>query len=125
MSLHNDWLAEYVRFEIELLRHCGFGLDLSSCAATGEVENLSYVSPKSGRAVSSFGASGFESKLLNLPEFLLGSAAHTHDCIIKGLELTEYFFKKHIFYPQNRQLPQERIIFAEAFSKKFELQQSA
>jgi len=40
------------RFELAMLAELGFGLDLSSCAATGVTEDLIYVSPKSGRAVS-------------------------------------------------------------------------
>src|SRR2546430_3441735 len=41
-----------VRFELQLLTELGFGLDLSSCAASGAKTDLVYVSPKSGRAVS-------------------------------------------------------------------------
>ena len=41
-----------VRFELQMLAELGFGLDLSSCAATGTDADLCYVSPKSGRAVS-------------------------------------------------------------------------
>jgi DNA repair protein RecO (recombination protein O) len=44
--------ARFVGFEITLLAEIGFGLDLAECASTGARENLVYVSPKSGRAVS-------------------------------------------------------------------------
>ena len=40
------------RFELLILDELGFGLDLSQCAATGSRQDLAYVSPKSGRAVS-------------------------------------------------------------------------
>src|SRR5258708_8742942 len=40
------------RFELQLLAELGFGLDLSACAATGGLDDLVFVSPKSGRAVS-------------------------------------------------------------------------
>ena len=40
------------RFEAQILAECGFQLDLGSCAATGVTDDLVYVSPKSGRAVS-------------------------------------------------------------------------
>ena len=43
---------EMVRFELRMLAELGFGLDLESCAATGAEDDLGYVSPKSGRAVS-------------------------------------------------------------------------
>ena len=41
-----------VRFELQLLSELGFGLDLEQCASTGATDELIYVSPKSGRAVS-------------------------------------------------------------------------
>jgi DNA repair protein RecO (recombination protein O) len=66
-----SWIIEYVRFEFNLLTSLGFGLDLESCAATGMTQDLRYVSPKSGRAVSVDGAQGYENKLLKLPPFLL------------------------------------------------------
>ena len=54
-----DWFDEplvagalIVRFELKLLDDLGFGLDLERCAATGSNDDLAYVSPKSGRAVS-------------------------------------------------------------------------
>src|SRR6202789_313753 len=46
------WPAVYVRFEAGLLADLGFGLDLSRCAVTGSPDDLIYVSPRTGRAVS-------------------------------------------------------------------------
>lgn len=46
------WPAIFVRFEAGLLEDLGFGLDLSKCAATGTADDLIYVSPRTGRAVS-------------------------------------------------------------------------
>ncbi len=46
------WPALLVRWEMGLLDELGFGLDLETCAATGLRENLNYVSPRSGKAVS-------------------------------------------------------------------------
>ena len=42
----------FARFELTLLAELGFGLDLERCAATGATDELIYVSPKTGRAVS-------------------------------------------------------------------------
>ena len=42
----------YVRFELLLLQELGFALDLASCAVTGATDDLAYVSPRTGRAVS-------------------------------------------------------------------------
>ncbi len=46
------WRLDYVRWELRLLADLGFGLDLSACAATGVTDDLTYVSPRTGRAVS-------------------------------------------------------------------------
>ena len=40
------------RFELDFLAELGFGLDLTACAATGAKDELAFVSPRSGRAVS-------------------------------------------------------------------------
>jgi DNA repair protein RecO (recombination protein O) len=58
------------RFELALLAELGFGLDLDSCAASGATEDLIYVSPKSGRAVSGEAGRPWADKLLRLPAFL-------------------------------------------------------
>ena len=47
-----DWPARYALWEHALLAEMGFGLDFSECAATGSTQDLIYVSPRSGRAVS-------------------------------------------------------------------------
>ncbi len=63
--------ALLVRFELEVLRDLGIGLDLSSCAATGSNEDLAYVSPKSARAVCREAGTPYHDRLLPLPGFLL------------------------------------------------------
>lgn len=93
-----DWPSVYVKWELGLLGELGFGLDLESCAATGSNEELAYVSPKSGRAVSIAAAEPYLKSLLVLPPFLLdsGVAGGTRD-IIDGLTLTGYFLDRHVF----------------------------
>ena len=72
LSVNNcSWLHDYVRWEVNYLKHLGFGLELKKCAATGLNENLLYVSPKSGRAISEDAAGKWINKLLVLPQFLL------------------------------------------------------
>src|SRR3546814_1462230 len=51
-ELGDLWIAAYVRWEIGVLADLGYGLDLDSCAVTGRNDDLAYVSPRSGRAVS-------------------------------------------------------------------------
>src|SRR6201995_4588777 len=59
-----------VRFELAMLTELGFGLDLENCAATGETEDLLYVSPKSGGAVSRAAGEPWRDRLLRLPSYL-------------------------------------------------------
>src|SRR5512135_995511 len=67
------WGALYVRFEAGLLEALGFGLDLSRCASTGVADNLVFVSPRTGRAVSQAAGSPYKDRLFALPGFLLGT----------------------------------------------------
>lgn len=95
--------AALARFELALLDDLGFGLDLSSCGATGVAEDLSHVSPRTGRAVSRAAAQPYLDRLLPLPSFLAGRGnAGPHD-IADALSLTGHFLHAHVWGP--RQLP--------------------
>ncbi len=95
-------IADYVRLELEILRHLGYGLDLSSCAATNSTTNLTFVSPKSARAVSSEAGKPYQSKLLRLPEFLISNDDRqndqdiSNDYLLEGLNLSGFFLKKFL-----------------------------
>lgn len=105
------WAETYVRWELVLLAEMGFGLDLASCAATGEAEDLIWVSPKSGRAVSAGAGAPYAAKLLPLPPFLRPDgedAPATVDEVRQGLRLTGYFLDHHVFAPRQRRLPAAR-----------------
>jgi DNA repair protein RecO (recombination protein O) len=105
-------LAEYVRWEVLLLTDLGYGLDLSSCAATGEAEpsRLTHVSPRSGRAVSMEAALPYLDRLLVLPPFLLhaGEAGEAQDWQA-GLRLTAHFLARDVFGLRHRALPEARL----------------
>jgi DNA repair protein RecO (recombination protein O) len=102
------WLEGYVRFELDLLAELGFGLDLSRCAVTGASEDLIYVSPSSGRAVSRSGAGAYADRVLPLPPFLLGQGAADPAQLIAGLRLTGTFLRRHLFDASDRALPEAR-----------------
>ena len=109
--VHIDiWPAVYVRFEAGLLQELGFGLDLSRCAATGSTDDLVYVSPRTGRAVSRQAGTPYADRLLALPPFLL-SAQHGLDAgdIGAGLDLTGHFLEAFVFAVMNRPLPPARV----------------
>lgn len=98
----DDWPSVYLKWEMGLLQEMGFGLDLSRCAATGVTENLTHVSPKTGRAVSAAAAAPYKEKLLALPRFLLQSGiSGDADDVVAGLALTGYFLERHVFGREN------------------------
>jgi len=106
----DHWGALYVRWEAGLLDALGFGLDLSACAATGATQNLAFVSPRSGRAVSSEGAGDYRDRLFTLPAFLLGSQnAVTRADIAAGLRLTGHFLLDRVLVPHGREMPAARL----------------
>jgi DNA repair protein RecO (recombination protein O) len=103
------WPAVFVRFEAGLLQDLGFGLDLSRCAATGALDDLVYVSPRTGRAVSRAAGEPYADKLLALPPFLLGAQAGLGPGDIEaGFVLTGHFLEQFVFAPLNRPLPPAR-----------------
>jgi DNA repair protein RecO (recombination protein O) len=105
------------RFELNFLAELGFGLDLSSCAATGAADDLIYVSPRSGRAVSRAAGEDYRDKLLRLPAFLHGegqpqSAADLAD----AFALTGFFLDRHAFAPRGLAVPEARARFVTALT---------
>ena len=109
-----DWPSAYVKWELGLLGELGFALDLSACAATGTNDQLPYVSPKSGRAVSLAAGEPYKERLLTLPDFLLNAGASGAPTeVADGLKLTGYFLEKNVFKPANRSLPAARSRLAE------------
>ncbi len=90
------WPLAYLRWELGLLEELGYGLDLSSCAVNGSRDDLAYVSPKSGRAVSRDGAGDWAARLLPLPVCLLGQGDASIFELAQGLETTGYFLENHL-----------------------------
>lgn len=97
--------ATLVRFELMILTELGFGLDFSECAATGAVENLVFVSPKSARAVSAEAGAPYAAKLLKLPPFLLAPPRADmpppdREALHESFELSGFFLQRHVFEPR-------------------------
>jgi DNA repair protein RecO (recombination protein O) len=106
----STWPALLVRWEMGLLDELGFGLDLVRCAATGSTEDLIYVSPKTGRAVSRGAGLAYHDRLLALPAFLKGSQAGRPEQtdVVDGLKLTGFFLERHVFGPRGVGAPEAR-----------------
>jgi DNA repair protein RecO (recombination protein O) len=108
-----DWAESYVAWECALLAALGFGLDLTACAATGMNDDLAYVSPRTGRAVSRSAGEPYRHKLLALPGFLWCDSAAEITDIVAGLDLTAHFLHHHLLEPEGRRLPEARARLAE------------
>ncbi len=109
------------RFEALILAECGFRLDLSRCAATGDSDGLAYVSPKSGRAVSAEAGAPWRDRLLPLPAFLREGARlearPSAEEIADGFRLTGFFLARDLFASRGEPLPDSRRAFRAAAAK--------
>jgi DNA repair protein RecO (recombination protein O) len=101
------------RFELHLLAELGFGLDLSECAATGTREDLVYVSPKSGRAVSRAAGAPWADRMLALPAFLLDDDAAEPDAgdLRAAYRLAGFFLDRDVFEPRGLHIPEARAAY--------------
>jgi DNA repair protein RecO (recombination protein O) len=109
-AIPDVWPAIFVRFEAGLLEDLGFGLDLSRCAVTGGMDDLIWVSPRTGRAVNREAGAPYADKLLRLPPFMLGAQAWLAEGDIgAGLDLTGHFLEQFVFHPMDRPLPPARV----------------
>jgi DNA repair protein RecO (recombination protein O) len=115
------WGAVLVRWELGLLAELGFGLDLNQCAATGRNDQLAYVSPRSGRAVSLSAGEPYHHRLLTLPPFLSGAGTITGADVLAGLVLTGFFLDRMVFAAVNCPLPVARVQLIDRLTHRFGL----
>jgi DNA repair protein RecO (recombination protein O) len=97
------WAGALARYELLLLAELGFGLDLSACVVTGRVDDLAFVSPRSGAAVSRAAAVGYEARLLRLPAFLSAGGAATWDEVSDALAITGHFLERDVLVDRWRE----------------------
>ncbi len=102
------WAAAYIQWEMGVLAALGFGIDLSRCAATGRNDQLAYVSPRTGRAVSLSAGEPYRDRLLPLPPYMVGKGEADATAIVQGLALTGHFLERHAFAAAHRPLPAAR-----------------
>lgn len=89
------WAEAYLGWELELLSDMGFGLDLRSCAVSGVTQDLAYISPRTGRAVSRASAGEWVDRLLPLSPALAGLSNGLAD-VLEGLRVTGHFLETHL-----------------------------
>lgn len=117
-----------VRFELLLLEEFGFGLDLSACAANGTSEDLAFVSPRTGRAVSRAAGTPYADKLLPLPAFLGRGgegATPARREVMEGFRLTGHFLADFAASHGNRGLPDARERFLHALDRALARRETA
>ena len=101
-------MIDYLHWEMALLEDLGFRLDLGRCAVTGSRDDLAFVSPRTGRAVSRRAAGDWVAKLLPLPQFLLGQGPASWADISDGLRLSGHFLTRFAEDHGHRPLPEAR-----------------
>ena len=112
------WPLAYLRWEMALLEDLGYGLDLSACAVTGTCDDLAYVSPKSGRAVSAEGAGDWADRLLPLPPEMLGAGDGARENVMAGLRTTGHFLHRWLAPALgDRPLPEARARLIERLAR--------
>ncbi|MCE2563895.1 DNA repair protein RecO [Komagataeibacter sp. FNDCF1] len=127
ISLDPQWaeaeaMPEIVRWELMLLSELGFGLDLNGCALGGSRDDLRWVSPRTGRAVSDEKAGKWRDRLLPLPTFVLhpqqvGTPRDWYD----GLRLSGHFLRRDAFGQRHRPVPEARGRLADMIARKADI----
>jgi len=112
------WPAAYIRWEIGLLSVLGFELDLEKCASTGSSDDLVFVSPRTGRAVSAEAGAPYAERLLPLPGFLTGRDEDLgRKPVEQGLKLTGFFLERFLLGQGHKPLPAARKRLAARFER--------
>mgnify|MGYP005990503407 CR=1 FL=1 len=112
------WPLAYLRWEQALLEEMGFAMDLSACAVRGVNEDLIYVSPRSGRAVSREAAGEWADRMLPLPPVLAGKGDAANAEIALALGTTGYFIENRLIKSLgDRPLPASRARLIDAITR--------
>ena len=106
------WPDSYIYLERVLLENAGITLDFSRCAATGMTEDLVYLSPRTGRAVSREAGLPYHDKLLLLPSFLTQNpyqnTERKAEDILEALDMMETFLTRFILDTHHLKMPNAR-----------------
>lgn len=110
LSVHHDdpglLYKKYVGLELCILKTSGFGLSLDKCAVTGTVENLSYISPKSGAIVTNEVGVCYSDKVIKAPTGLLNHVQSiTLTEMLQCLNVTSFFIEKNILNNLGKKMP--------------------
>ncbi|APX90096.1 DNA repair protein RecO [Brevirhabdus pacifica] len=109
MEDSDDWPLDYLHWEMALLEQMGFGLDLTRCTVSGRTEGLTYVSPRTGKAVHAEAAGEWIDRMLPLSPALVRSEGVGLSDLLAGLATTGHFLANRLA-PElgDRPLPKAR-----------------
>lgn len=108
-SKEDNWLVYYSFFEYYLLDFLGVGLDVNECAVTGKTDGLSYISPKTGRAVCAEIGEPYKDRLYAYPHYIVDKNYRPKRAEVADLlALTGNFLTKNFLAGHNLQLPEKR-----------------
>jgi len=114
------WSRAYLRWELALLDEMGFGLDLGRCAVSGRRDGLTFISPRTGRAVHAEAAGDWAGRLLPLPDSLRSDGAGADAAgVLAGLQVTGYFLTQHLARAQGeRSIPAARARYVDLVARR-------
>ena len=95
---NTDNILNLINLMFVILENLGCGLDLSKCALTNREENLYYISPKTGRAVTKKAGEEYKSKLFVIPVCFKEYCLDRQD-LLNAVDILFYFIKK--FFEEN------------------------
>ena len=100
----DEWLKDYIFWELELLKVLGFDLELNSLVTKELIDNKTIYVVKSKN----------EKKVV--PNFLIDKNLHVDDLntLLKGLKLVSDFLEKNILQPNNLNYPISRTHFIDS-----------
>ncbi len=94
-----QWAEQVALFEKSLLSAMGFGLKLERCTVTNMLDDLAYVSPRSGCAVSREAGKPYHAQLFAFPNLFRSQNAFcapaSSEDTREALGVTGYFLQKH------------------------------
>ena len=123
LKISDKWIINYINLELVMLRELGFELDLNKCPISNSSDNLAFISPKTGRAISYAVGVSYKDKLFRMPKTLYKinnreSVSDPENEFTDCLKITNYFLRKHFFSAYNIPFPIERELLYKEFVKK-------
>jgi DNA repair protein RecO (recombination protein O) len=103
-------IDNYALWERELLAELGFRMALDKCNATGSCEDLVYISPKTGHAISRGAGEPYKHLLLKMPRVWASgfSGEGDDDDWREALRVLEFFLDSRVYSLLKKEMPWAR-----------------